>query len=254
MFKEMDKLKDFYEIFKSNLLKHKIEISEPIFHDYHFISEIKTKELKDFESLKIKIYYKPSSNSYRLLITKNTDYDSIIIQIFNHTQNQINLLDFSNVSNEKINNIKSEDDDILDKNMLRIYVDGSYNEKTKKAGWAFCVVKEFEVIHKDFGVYDENEDKTKQVIAEIYALYKSLIWLNENNIIQASIYYDYKGIEKWINGDWKVKSKNIEDIIHKIKKLILEKNLNLKFIKIEAHRGDYFNELVDKLAKKASNI
>jgi len=253
MAKEQDKLQNFYEIFKTNLIKQNIEISEPIFHDYHFICEIKTKELNDFESIKIKIYYKPTSNSFRLIITKKTEYDSILIRTFKLAENQVNSIDFTHIDNKKNSENKSENDKTFEKNLIKIYVDGSFNEKTKKAGWAFCILKDFKIIQEDYGIYDESEDNTKQVIGEIYALYKSLLWLNENKIKEAYIYYDYKGIGKWIYGEWKIKNKNIEEIVGRIKKQIIENNLKLKFIKIDAHSGDYFNELVDKLAKKGSN-
>ncbi|MFN3412079.1 MAG: RNase H family protein, partial [Exilispira sp.] len=135
----------------------------------------------------------------------------------------------------------------------RIYIDGSFNKETKKAGWAFCIVKDYQIIYEESNICDQFLDNTRQVIAEIYALYKAILWLTNNKYNEAEVYYDYSGVENWMTERWKVKNKEIESIIIKIKDQIEENKLKLKFVKVDAHSGDYYNEYVDKLARKATN-
>ena len=63
--------------------------------------------------------------------------------------------------------------------------------------------------------------------------------------------YDYKGIEAWAKGDWKTNTdltENYKKYYNKIKD-----ELEVIFIKIKAHSGDYYNNLADELAKRAAN-
>ena len=63
--------------------------------------------------------------------------------------------------------------------------------------------------------------------------------------------YDYKGIEAWAKGDWKTNT----DLTENYKKYYdkIKDELEVIFIKIKAHSGDYYNNLADELAKRAAN-
>ena len=266
MKQEEDKLQKFFTLFKSILEENKIFISNAVFHDYHFICQIEKKDLIDFTPVQIKVYIKPTSKSFRLIISKSTSFDPILIESFKIAEEKFwgKNLDISSIKNEKKNklvkinenNKKNDKNKRINKNkssnLIKIYIDGSYNKNNQKAGWAFCVIKNFEIIHKDYGIFDETEDKSQQVIAEIYALYKSVLWLIEKKIYEAEIIYDYKGIECWLTGQWNTKNENIKDIVNRIKNEISKGVIILHFTKVDSHTGDYYNEIVDKLAKEAA--
>ena len=63
------------------------------------------------------------------------------------------------------------------------------------------------------------------------------------------MYYDYNGIEKWYVGEWKAKS----PIAIKYQEFAKEAKSKIKvvFHKVKSHANDYYNEMVDKLAKEA---
>lgn len=271
MKKEQEILSKFYEILSKILKENKFEITQPIYHDYHFISKInKESENKsklpdflreDIYQIPIKVFYKPNTNNFRLVLPEEFEDSEKIIEIFSFVSNKFiefynnkDLLKNDNVDGKLIDEliIDNKKEQSIDKNskILKVYVDGSYNEVTKKSGWAFCIVDNFKILHKDFGICIKTQNDTRQVVAEIFALYKAILFLSENNIKKALIYYDYKGIENWIKGTWKVKNKEIANIVDIINKEILKNKIEISFVKITSHTGDYFNELVDKLAKE----
>lgn len=251
--KEIEKLSLFYKKFKENLSNKNYDISKPVFHDYHFISKVIDK-LNSIE-ITIKIFYKPSEDIYRLIINNPSEKSHIKKQEIDTENNQedlkSNIIDIFNFTKNQFNNKNINFDSSLYKNNYCVYIDGSYNEKTKKAGWAFCIVRDNQIIYKESGVIDI-ESSSRQVIAEIYALYKSMVYIKDMKISDIYLFYDYKGIEAWINGTWKVKDKNISQIVGNIKIILYEQKINIKFIKVDAHSGDYFNEVVDKLAKEST--
>ena len=66
------------------------------------------------------------------------------------------------------------------------------------------------------------------------------------------IYYDYEGIEKWANHQWQANrpgTKAYQSFIDASRQKI-----DIRFIKVLAHSGDFYNEMADQLAKKAVGI
>lgn len=67
-----------------------------------------------------------------------------------------------------------------------------------------------------------------------------------------TIFHDYEGVAKWVNGEWKAKkpeTKKYQDAMAD-----LMKRIEIKFVKVPAHAGVHFNELADRLAKDACNL
>lgn len=63
------------------------------------------------------------------------------------------------------------------------------------------------------------------------------------------LHYDYEGIRSWALGFWKTNKEGT--IYYKNFYDSIKDKLEVKFIKVEAHTGVKYNELVDKLAKEA---
>ncbi|MFN3411189.1 MAG: hypothetical protein ACK4YF_03415, partial [Exilispira sp.] len=89
MHKEEDKLQKFYNIFALELKVNGIEISSPVFHDYHFICNINGFNKDKIDNFLVKVYYKPNTNSFRLIIPEKSLIKPDLIKIFNITENKI---------------------------------------------------------------------------------------------------------------------------------------------------------------------
>lgn len=139
---------------------------------------------------------------------------------------------------------------IIEKNELQIYVDGSYSKTLKKAGFGCVFVKNDSVIHtvaKDAPI-DSDEDLWN-VTAEIAGVLYAVEWALNNKYPVVNIFYDYEGLEKWYSGEWKTKKKTTKNYVSKLNQF--KKDIYIKFNKVKAHSGDTFNELADELAKSA---
>ncbi len=267
-YKEQKSLEKFFNYFEKRLKDNNLFLKNIFFHDYHFVGKvyINSQYLTD-----IKVYYKPTIKTFRLIISKKTEFENKLVEIFNSItfpfeNGAIEIYDKSkenkndnkkenkNENNINIENysLKRKNSDEEDNDTIQIYIDGSFNSKTNRTGWAFCIVKGFELIYKENGEYNISGNSTRQIIDEIYSLYKAIEYMKKNKIKKANIYFDYIGIEAWINNKWKIKNTEIFELINKIKKIIEEAKINIKFFKVKAHFGNYFNEIVDRLAKEAT--
>lgn len=150
------------------------------------------------------------------------------------------------------NFIKPDDEKIVDYGLIA-YVDGSYNIKTKEYGYG-CILIDGQKVIKELSSKGNKETlvSMRNVAGEILGSLAAMKFALENGYPGICIYYDYEGIEKWANGIWranKVGTQNYQKIVNEYRKKI-----NISFIKVLAHSGDFFNERADKLAKKAVGI
>ena len=128
-----------------------------------------------------------------------------------------------------------------------IYTDGAYSSSRNQGGWAFVVVKDNEIIYKEYdGLINTTNNRM-----EIQAVISALNWLYENNYTEEeiSIYTDSMYVIGSMTKNWK-RNKNVDlftelDNIYKQFKTIV-------FMHVKGHSGDKYNELCDKLAVIAS--
>ena len=150
------------------------------------------------------------------------------------------------------NFIKLEEEKIVDYGLIA-YVDGSYNIKTKEYGFGWILIEGQKVIQELSGKGDKEAlVSMRNVAGEILGSLAAMKFALENGYPGVCIYYDYEGIEKWANGLWranKIGTQNYQKLVNEYRKKI-----NISFIKVLAHSGDFFNERADKLAKKAVGI
>ena len=150
------------------------------------------------------------------------------------------------------NFIKLEEEKIVDYGLIA-YVDGSYNIKTKEYGFG-CILIEGQKVIKELSGKGDKEAlvSMRNVAGEILGSLAAMKFALENGYPGVCIYYDYEGIEKWANGLWranKIGTQNYQKLVNEYRKKI-----NISFIKVLAHSGDFFSERADKLAKKAVGI
>lgn len=74
-------------------------------------------------------------------------------------------------------------------------------------------------------------------------------WAIKNGYHNLELRYDYEGIEKWAQGEWKAKN----TLTQKYANFMKSKSdiLKISYQKVKAHSGDHYNEEADKLAKAA---
>ncbi|MFA7203654.1 MAG: viroplasmin family protein [Candidatus Caldatribacteriota bacterium] len=140
----------------------------------------------------------------------------------------------------------------LDKDEVIAFVDGSYSPDVggrEKYGFgAVLFIKGHK--QKLFKAYvNEEYMDSRNVAGEISGVIESILWTIENNKKEITIYYDYEGIEKWANKEWKAN----KIITKEYSKFIDEKSklIKINFIHTRAHSGITYNEEADELAKRS---
>jgi ribonuclease HI len=136
---------------------------------------------------------------------------------------------------------------------LIAYVDGSYNIKTKEYGYGCVIIDHQKVIKEIFGKDNkENYVSMRNVAGEIEGSIKAIEFAIEKGYSSICIYYDYAGIEKWANKEWKANKEGTVEYQNKID--LYRNSIQIQFMKVLAHSGDFYNEMADSLAKKAVGI
>lgn len=130
------------------------------------------------------------------------------------------------------------------------YVDGSYEDSLKRYGSGILVLKDNNVIlEKSFGGSEESLISMRNVAGEIKAAEFAMMYCLEKGFNKLVLHYDYLGIEKWCNGEWKAGKSGTIRYKQKYDEFVNE-GLMVKFVKVRAHSGDKYNDMADKLAKK----
>lgn len=130
------------------------------------------------------------------------------------------------------------------------YVDGSYNKATNRYSFGAVLIQNNEVIHTLSRVGDNPKYQGSwQIAGEVFGALHAIQWAIQNDFKKIIVHYDYMGIQKWAQGEWKTNKPVSQDYVAAFKKL--EPKIEIEFIKVKAHSGVEFNELVDQLAKDA---
>lgn len=153
-----------------------------------------------------------------------------------------------------LSNEKAPDEDMPYSNTVKAvaYVDGSYNEETQEFGYGVVMFFKGEESHIKGSSDDSDLVDMRNVAGEIQGSMKAMEFAVQNKISYITIYHDYLGISKWCSGEWKANKKGT--IAYKKYYEQCKKEVNITFEKVDAHTGDKYNELADKLAKEAVGI
>lgn len=125
--------------------------------------------------------------------------------------------------------------------MIEVYTDGGSRGNPGKAACAFVVYKDGKVLHQEshfLGITTNNQ-------SEYQGLLKSLIYLSENNILEANFFSDSELMVKQINKLYKVKDSEILKIFNEVN---LIKNKFKRFHITHVRRKS--NKLADSLVNK----
>lgn len=135
---------------------------------------------------------------------------------------------------------------------ITAYVDGSFSSG-KIFGCGCTILKDGEVIAEISKAYEDEELATmRNVAGEIKASELAMQYALDNGYTSLSIYHDYQGIASWCLGEWKTNKAGT--IAYKQFYDDIKDKLKVHFIKVKGHSGDEYNEIADRLAKKALGI
>ena len=146
-----------------------------------------------------------------------------------------------------INEIEEEKKESAEKNELVVYVDGSYRNKDKSHSYGVYMFNDEEEYTYSKRFFKDSD--MRNVSGEIKGAMRAMeeaVKLGKKKIY---LHYDYEGIRSWALGFWKTNKEGT--IYYKNFYDSIKDKLEVKFIKVEAHSGVKYNELVDKLAKEA---
>lgn len=129
------------------------------------------------------------------------------------------------------------------------YVDGSYDSVSNAFSYGFVLFYQGEEQHFYEKFTDERLAKMHNVAGEIKGSEAAIRYCLQNHIRSITIYHDYEGIARWAQGDWKA-NKPGTAAYAQFCRAAAEK-LDIRFVKVKGHSGDKYNDLADKLAKKA---
>ena len=179
--------------------------------------------------------------------------------IYKSFKTELEAIEFLKLNSQgKANIKKTNDSDInekidLETSGLVIYVDGSFSLEKKNFSYGLIAIDNGKEIYEDFGCgVDEDAVSLRNVAGEVLGALKAVEYAIENNYKSVTIVFDYQGIESWAIGTWKRNKKLTMDYHEKMQEY--KKKINIKFVKVKGHSGDKYNEIVDKLAKKALGI
>lgn len=153
-------------------------------------------------------------------------------------------------STQEINKILSEEIEMLKEDEVIAFVDGSY---TNEGGGRYSFGAVLLTQEKQYNLYKAFSDSryadARNVAGEIEGVKQSISWAIRQGKKKIRIYYDYKGIECWATGEWKA---NIE-LTREYKRFFEEKSslIEVSFCHTKAHTGITYNEMADRLAKRA---
>lgn len=132
------------------------------------------------------------------------------------------------------------------------YVDGSYENSCGDFSCGVVFLYEGQEEHFSKRYSDKELAAMRNVAGEIKGAETAMRYALERGVKKLVIYHDYEGIAKWCNGAWKANkegTKAYQSYYEEIKKQI-----QIIFIKVKGHSGDEYNDLADKLAKKALGL
>ena len=133
---------------------------------------------------------------------------------------------------------------------LTAYVDGSFDPSIGKYAFG-CILltPDGEIIRESGNGQDPESLAIRNVAGEMLGAMYAVQWAINHGYPSLTIYYDYEGIAKWAQGDWKAKNKRTQQYAEFMNSK--RSYIQLTFQKVKAHSGDHYNEEVDKLAKSA---
>lgn len=133
-----------------------------------------------------------------------------------------------------------------------IFVDGSYDNNTKKYSYGM-VVEDKNGVHAFRRAFQDEKSSMRNAAGEIAGATAAINYARDNGYKNIKLSYDYEGIGAWCRGDWKAKNP-VTMAYKQLYNDALDKGLTIDFNYVPAHTGVERNEICDALAKSALGI
>ncbi len=134
------------------------------------------------------------------------------------------------------------------------FVDGSYNIKTQEYSYGLILLNNnYKTIEKS-EKFNDSYRSLRNVAGELRGAMKAFSMSVEGGYKRIKLFYDFEGIEKWCTKEWSAKNEFTKEYANKYEQLINQHGVSVEFVKVKSHSGNYYNEYVDKLAKKALGL
>jgi ribonuclease HI len=179
--------------------------------------------------------------------------------IYKSFKTELEAIEFLAINSKGKGEINSLNSEIGDKSSpinndgLIIYVDGSFSLEKGNYSYGLIAIEDGNEIYRDYGAGEDSDAiSLSNVAGEVIGALKAVEYAINSGYKDVSIAYDYQGVECWALGTWK-RNKELTEAYHKVMQENMEK-INIKFIKVKGHSGDKYNDIADKLAKKALEI
>lgn len=132
------------------------------------------------------------------------------------------------------------------------YVDGSYNNFMKVYSGGSVILYKGKTYELSKVGNDSKLVDMRNVAGELLGVKNVINWILDNDLKNVSVkfHYDYEGIERWANYEWKANkegTKEYQKFIESFRALGHE----VLFVKVKAHSGIFYNEEADRLAGEA---
>ena len=137
---------------------------------------------------------------------------------------------------------------------VRAYVDGSFDAASDRYSCGVVIVEtdaegKSETTELNAAFDDAEAAQQRNIAGEIMGSKLAIDHCMANGLKSVEIYHDYEGIGAWADGKWKANNpltKGYRDYVADARK-----SMDIRFVKVKAHAGNKYNELADRLAKKA---
>lgn len=146
----------------------------------------------------------------------------------------------------------------MEKQKANIYVDGSYKPTTNTIGCAFTLSDDTckKPYRAAFSKQLKSQHKYGSNIAEMIAAKTAIKTARSLGFTQIIIYHDWNGLELFSHRN-RIKKRHKGCPSYVVYAEYIEKVRNVaevSFVKVKAHSGNEFNNLVDKMARAGKTI
>jgi ribonuclease HI len=139
---------------------------------------------------------------------------------------------------------------------LHCYSDGSFSRTLQNYSYGLAIVEDEQLVHRENGIGKNKEAVSMQQVAgELLGAMRALLYAKEYGHKKVLIFFDYKGVCLHAIGEWARDSVFAVQYYDWMQNFFRENpDIEVLFVKVDAHTGDKWNELADELAKDALGI
>lgn len=186
--------------------------------------------------------------NYELAREQTDGYSSAYMKKFSSLEKAKEYIN----ENKELSDLKYIDF-VNDEKILKIYTDGSYCEATKKYGAAFVVIENDKEIYR-YSYAERDITGKKNISGELVAAMRALEWVFITKYSDdIEINHDLSFIKDICTN--KINPKiDYGKILKQLYNMCIKDGISVNFNEIESHSGNYWNNFVDKLAKKVAKV